>query len=238
MMELADSVADLTERSGMEPAVELRYGERGGRASTVTAVSYGDCGAGPSTLTAVEALPGPSRVVTGPGQTGLDPVTGARRRRSGISSVPTSVILPDTSLPGQASRDIVEYETSDSEEDLQDVGDFDEFDEENERSDRVIRQPGVLQQLTGHRNARTMIKEAAWWGNRFILSGSDCGHLFAWDRDTGNPVMMLEADRHVVNCVQPHPTDPILATSGMVGTDYIEYVSQIIRNGQTKTLKL
>ena len=25
----------------------------------------------------------------------------------------------------------------------------------------------------------------------------------------------LSTDRHVVNCVQPHPTDPILATSGI-----------------------
>ena len=199
MLELEDSVANLTERSGVEPAVELRYGETGGRSSTVTAV---------------ESLPGPSRVVTGHGQTGLDPVTGARRRRSGISSVPTSTILPDTNLPGQPSRDIVEYETSDSEGEVGEEGDQVMLDEESE--DRVIRQPGVAQQLTGHRNARTMIKEAAWWGNRFVLSGSDCGHMFAWDRDTGNLVMLLEADRHVVNCVQPHPTDPILATSGQL----------------------
>ena len=47
------------------------------------------------------------------------------------------------------------------------------------------------------------------------MSGSDCGHMFAWDRVTGKLVMMMEADRHVVNCVQPHPYDPILATSGI-----------------------
>jgi nuclear receptor interaction protein len=40
-----------------------------------------------------------------------------------------------------------------------------------------------------------MIKEAAWWGTDFILSGSDCGHLFGWDRRTGECVIMLEADR-------------------------------------------
>ena len=200
MVELEDSVADLRQ-SGLEPAVSLRYhSEAGGAASTVTA------------LHSLESLPGPSRVVTGPGQTGLDPLTGARRRRSGISSVPTSSILPEPSQqgqPGRTSREVVEYETSDSEGDLEGW----EGGEEAE-ADRVILQPAVLGKLTGHRNARTMIKEAAWWGSRFILSGSDCGHLFAWDRDTGNLVMMLEADRHVVNCVQPHPTDPILATSG------------------------
>lgn len=28
-------------------------------------------------------------------------------------------------------------------------------------------------------------------------------------------VQLLEGDKHVVNCVQPHPTLPILATSGI-----------------------
>ena len=103
---------------------------------------------------------------------------------------------------------MMEYETSDESDEDGEEGD-------TEAEARVIRQPRILRQLTGHRNARTMIKEAAWWGTRFIMSGSDCGHLFAWDRETGELVMMLEADRHVVNCVQPHPHDPILATSGI-----------------------
>ena len=38
-------------------------------------------------------------------------------------------------------------------------------------------------------------QEAAWWGTDFILSGSDCGHLFGWQRSTGQCVVMLEADR-------------------------------------------
>ena len=40
------------------------------------------------------------------------------------------------------------------------------------------------------------------------MSGSDCGHVFVWDRATGKLVMLLEGDKHVVNCVQPHPFDP------------------------------
>ncbi|VVC30503.1 Hypothetical protein CINCED_3A016689 [Cinara cedri] len=70
-------------------------------------------------------------------------------------------------------------------------------------------------QYKGHRNARTLIKEAVFWGNNFIMSGSDCGHVFVWDRYTCEIVMLLTADAHVVNCVQPHPTRPILATSGI-----------------------
>lgn len=60
-----------------------------------------------------------------------------------------------------------------------------------------------------------MIKEATFWGNDYVMSGSDCGHVFTWDRRSGKLVMLMEADQHVVNCVQPHPTLPYLATSGI-----------------------
>ncbi|XP_055843529.1 DDB1- and CUL4-associated factor 6-like [Episyrphus balteatus] len=69
--------------------------------------------------------------------------------------------------------------------------------------------------FVGHRNARTMIKEATFWGNDYVMSGSDCGHVFTWNRHTGKLVMLLQADQHVVNCVQPHPDLPYLATSGI-----------------------
>ena len=60
-----------------------------------------------------------------------------------------------------------------------------------------------------------MIKEATWWGNNYILSGSDCGHIFGWERHTGKLTLLLEADRHVVNCIQPHPYDSLIASSGI-----------------------
>lgn len=78
-----------------------------------------------------------------------------------------------------------------------------------------VPQPRVRSKFTGHRNARTMIKEATFWGDNFIMSGSDCGHIFVWDRYTTELVMLMEADHHVVNCLQPHPFDPILASSGI-----------------------
>ena len=213
--ELRTSVASLRS-SGLEPEVQLRYSDQGTGSGQLT-VRRPDPGL--ETLPGVpeltedtevdpETLPGPSRVVTGHGQPRFDPATGVRRRRSGISSVPTSSILPEPSTASGRGQEVMEYEISDESDEDGEDGDM-------EAEDRVIRQPRILQQLTGHRNARTMIKEAAWWGTRFIMSGSDCGHLFAWDRETGELVMMLEADRHVVNCVQPHPHDPILATSGI-----------------------
>lgn len=86
---------------------------------------------------------------------------------------------------------------------------------EEEEMLRNVKSPKTKMVFKGHRNSRTMIKEATFWGNNHVLSGSDCGHVFIWNRHTGELVMLLEGDKHVVNCIQPHPTDPILATSGI-----------------------
>uniref|UniRef100_A0A8C7R3A8 Ddb1 and cul4 associated factor 6 n=1 Tax=Oncorhynchus mykiss TaxID=8022 RepID=A0A8C7R3A8_ONCMY len=87
--------------------------------------------------------------------------------------------------------------------------------EMEESETQNIRRPSVKMVYKGHRNSRTMIKESCFWGNNFVMSGSDCGHIFIWDRHTGEHLMLLEADNHVVNCLQPHPYDPILASSGI-----------------------
>uniref|UniRef100_A0A7N6BHN2 Ddb1 and cul4 associated factor 6 n=1 Tax=Anabas testudineus TaxID=64144 RepID=A0A7N6BHN2_ANATE len=52
-------------------------------------------------------------------------------------------------------------------------------------------------------------------GTRPQTRPRDCGHIFIWDRHTAEHLMLLEADNHVVNCLQPHPYDPILASSGI-----------------------
>ncbi|XP_065351883.1 DDB1- and CUL4-associated factor 6-like [Cloeon dipterum] len=75
--------------------------------------------------------------------------------------------------------------------------------------------PCARQKYVGHRNARTMIKEASFWGDNYVMSGSDCGHVFVWDKNTAELVMLMEADKHVVNSLQPHPYLPLLATSGI-----------------------
>ncbi|XP_069060259.1 DDB1- and CUL4-associated factor 6 isoform X6 [Pleurodeles waltl] len=87
--------------------------------------------------------------------------------------------------------------------------------EMEEMDTKSIRWPSAKMIYRGHRNSRTMIKEANFWGNNFVMSGSDCGHIFIWDRHTAEHLMLLEADNHVVNCLQPHPYDPILASSGI-----------------------
>ncbi|KAG2377644.1 hypothetical protein C9374_009160 [Naegleria lovaniensis] len=69
----------------------------------------------------------------------------------------------------------------------------------------------------GHCNIRT-VKEVNFFGecSEYILSGSDCGHVFVWDKHTGCIINVIKGDSHVVNCLAPHPIYPgVLATSGI-----------------------
>ncbi|XP_073999119.1 WD and tetratricopeptide repeats protein 1-like isoform X2 [Rhodnius prolixus] len=69
----------------------------------------------------------------------------------------------------------------------------------------------------GHCNVSTDIKEANFFGfdGEFIVAGSDDGSIFFWDRHTTNNIRILKGDSTTVNCVQPHPTSCLLATSGI-----------------------
>lgn len=51
--------------------------------------------------------------------------------------------------------------------------------------------------------------------DEFIVSGSDDGHFFVWDKATGKLHDILEGDGHVVNVVESHPHLPVLAVSGI-----------------------
>ncbi|KAG5889420.1 hypothetical protein JTB14_032754 [Gonioctena quinquepunctata] len=86
---------------------------------------------------------------------------------------------------------------------------------EKKVEEHFIHEAEMKMKYVGHRNSRTMIKEATFWGDDYVMSGSDCGHVFIWNRHTGVLKMLLQADQHVVNCLQPHPTLPLLATSGI-----------------------
>lgn len=76
---------------------------------------------------------------------------------------------------------------------------------------------GYTQRYVGAANIATDIKEAIFFGKNgeYIASGSDDGHLFIWDRLTGELLMSRLADADVVNCVIAHPFLPILVTSGL-----------------------
>ncbi|XP_016972731.1 DDB1- and CUL4-associated factor 8 [Drosophila rhopaloa] len=69
----------------------------------------------------------------------------------------------------------------------------------------------------GHINTRT-IKGVNFFGPRseYIVSGSDCGNIFFWDKNTEAIINFMKGDHAgVVNCLEPHPWMPVLATSGL-----------------------
>ncbi|KAK6351576.1 hypothetical protein TWF718_004733 [Orbilia javanica] len=71
----------------------------------------------------------------------------------------------------------------------------------------------------GHCNVQT-VKDVNFYGlqDEYVVSGSDCGHVFIWDKETAEPVQILHGDSSIVNVVQGHPTEPMLAVSGIDDT--------------------
>ncbi|XP_035785666.1 DDB1- and CUL4-associated factor 8-like [Anopheles albimanus] len=68
-----------------------------------------------------------------------------------------------------------------------------------------------------HRNINT-IKGISFFGQQseYIVSGSDCGYTFVWDKKSQTVVNWLRSGPlDVVNCIEPHPEFPIVATSGL-----------------------
>ncbi|KAJ9614563.1 hypothetical protein H2200_002700 [Cladophialophora chaetospira] len=71
----------------------------------------------------------------------------------------------------------------------------------------------------GHCNTRT-VKDVNYYGlnDEYVVSGSDDGHFFIWDRKTSKILNILEGDGEVVNVVQGHPYEPMIACSGIDST--------------------
>lgn len=72
------------------------------------------------------------------------------------------------------------------------------------------------QMYSGHRNSMT-VKGVSFFGpnGEYVMSGSDCGHIFIWNKKDGRLVRLMEGDRRIVNQVEPHPNILVLASSGL-----------------------
>ncbi|XP_011088653.1 DDB1- and CUL4-associated factor 8 isoform X2 [Sesamum indicum] len=72
------------------------------------------------------------------------------------------------------------------------------------------------QAYKGHRNCET-VKGVNFFGPKceYVVSGSDCGRIFIWKKKGGELVRVMEADKHVVNCIESHPHATVLASSGI-----------------------
>ncbi|KAG5330816.1 DCAF6 factor, partial [Acromyrmex heyeri] len=188
------------ERHGSEPAVSLTYSDKSSTNATIS-LGVGD------EMTRDSYHPGPSGSSDGT----LDAGPSSNRNHHYNDNTKEDVYI--------------DSDDEDIQSDERLLNPVEEMDEAitNARSsqghetfdDACLTELCVKRKYMGHRNARTMIKEANFWGNDFVMSGSDCGHVFVWERDTARLCMLLEADQHVVNCLQPHPYLPMLATSGI-----------------------
>ncbi|KAH8957687.1 hypothetical protein BDL97_07G105500 [Sphagnum fallax] len=78
----------------------------------------------------------------------------------------------------------------------------------------------MRQRYVGHCNTGTDIKQASFLGENgeYVASGSDDGRWFIWQKKTGRLIKILVGDENVVNCVQSHPFDCAIATSGIDNT--------------------
>ncbi|EKM59510.1 uncharacterized protein PHACADRAFT_157899 [Phanerochaete carnosa HHB-10118-sp] len=70
--------------------------------------------------------------------------------------------------------------------------------------------------FAGHCNVET-VKDVNFLGpdDQFVVSGSDDGHWFMWQKSTGRLHDVLEGDGSVVNVIEGHPYLPLVAVSGI-----------------------
>lgn len=123
----------------------------------------------------------------------------------------------DETVDGDEDQDV--EEDDDNEQDDDDAGDSDQDITDEERqfvfrlaSDRGKSRESVeadvpysshTRAYTGHCNIKT-VKDANFFGldDEYVVSGSDGGHLFIWDKKTSELVNILQGDEEVVNVVQ------------------------------------
>ena len=106
----------------------------------------------------------------------------------------------------------------------------------NKSCDEDDKNNNYLTYYQGHQNVET-IKQVTYLSscdsiydfeipqNRdYVLSGSDCGHIFIWDSETGSIVKVLIGSlSNPVNCITPHKDYPLIATSGIERTVKLWY---------------
>lgn len=96
-----------------------------------------------------------------------------------------------------------------------------------------------IKRYKGHRNNAT-VKGVNFFGSnsQYVVSGSDCGNIFFWEKQSSQIVHLVEGDKGgVVNVIEPHPNLPVLATSGLDSEVKIWTPSQVKRPYNSHKLK-
>lgn len=115
-----------------------------------------------------------------------------------------------------------------------------------------LQQQGVVQRYYGHVN-RVTIKSVGFYGpnDEWIVSGSDCGHVFLWKRDDDTdkntksqsnnvgrkrrPDMVLKAGTEVVNCVV---APPMYSTGSSYSSNSVRGVGCLVSSGMSHHIKV
>ena len=81
------------------------------------------------------------------------------------------------------------------------------------KATQEIEEPQVY---LGHRNSET-VKGVSFFGpdDDYIMSGSDCGHIFIWSKKGAKLVRLMKGDQRIVNHLEPHPHMPFFAICGI-----------------------
>jgi nuclear receptor interaction protein len=127
---------------------------------------------------------------------------------------------PDT-LEDDSEDNEAEDSTDDEDDPLDDLSSSSDEDTEESDSDEILprryairkaRHTNIernvpciphMRSYRGHCNVKT-VKDVNYFGlnDEYVVSGSDSGHIFIWERKTSNLVNILEGDSEVVNVVQ------------------------------------
>eukprot|EP01029_Cantina_marsupialis_P009295 TRINITY_DN2170_c0_g2_i2.p1 TRINITY_DN2170_c0_g2~~TRINITY_DN2170_c0_g2_i2.p1 ORF type:complete len:688 (-),score=156.60 TRINITY_DN2170_c0_g2_i2:425-2488(-) len=88
--------------------------------------------------------------------------------------------------------------------------------DDDDEEDNLPLDLSFAQEYSGHMNVRT-IKDIGFFGpnSEYCVSGSDDGKIYIWAKDSGELVKRVIGDNNVVNCIEQHPSELLLASSGI-----------------------
>ncbi|KAF5363243.1 hypothetical protein D9756_000420 [Leucocoprinus leucothites] len=149
------------------------------------------------------------------------------QRFSSLSTVPDLAepqpnldCRPDTGTPTAQDHDARE-ELEDDPDEKNEESSEDEIEEEEALEMENNYRPGVptvqpRKRFAGARNVET-VKDVNFIGpnDELVVSGSDDGNFFVWDKPTARLHGIYEGDGSVVNVIEGHPSLPLVAVSGI-----------------------
>ncbi|KAI3612177.1 wd repeat-containing protein [Moniliophthora roreri] len=126
----------------------------------------------------------------------------------------------DTEMIVSENKDNDDKEEEEEEEDDDDDEDYEDEDQYNPRTSEAFHPwvPVILPRMryAGARNIDT-VKDVNFLGpsDEYVVSGSDDGNWFMWNKSDGELHGIYEGDGSVVNVIEAHPYLPLVAVSGI-----------------------